>query len=48
MKVFISWSGDMSREIGEALRTWIPGVIQQVKPYFTPNDIEKEQGGVPT
>lgn len=41
MKVFISWSGDMSREIGEALRTWIPGVIQQVKPYFTPNDIEK-------
>ncbi len=41
MKVFISWSGEMSRELGEALRTWIPGVIQQVKPYFTPNDIEK-------
>lgn len=41
MKVFISWSGDMSRELGEVLRTWIPAVIQQVKPYFTPNDIEK-------
>ena len=41
MKVFISWSGDMSRELGETLRTWIPAVIQQVKPYFTPNDIEK-------
>lgn len=41
MKVFISWSGDMSKELGEALRNWIPAVIQQVKPYFTPNDIEK-------
>jgi len=41
MKVFISWSGNMSKEIGEALRTWMPAVIQQVKPYFTPNDIEK-------
>jgi hypothetical protein len=41
MKVFISWSGDLSKELGEALRKWIPGVIQQVKPYFTPNDIEK-------
>ncbi len=41
MKVFISWSGNMSKELAEALRTWIPAVIQQVKPYFTPNDIEK-------
>lgn len=41
MKVFISWSGDLSKELGEALRDWLPGVIQNVKPFFTPNDIEK-------
>jgi len=41
VKVFISWSGDLSRELGEALREWLPSVIQSVKPFFTPNDIEK-------
>lgn len=40
-KVFISWSGNTSRRIGEALRDWIPAVLQLVEPYFTPNDIEK-------
>jgi hypothetical protein len=40
-KVFISWSGDLSRQLAEAVRNWIPGVLQYVKPYFTPDDIEK-------
>jgi hypothetical protein len=39
--VFVSWSGDISREIAEELRNWIPAVLQFAKPYFTPNDIEK-------
>jgi len=41
MKVFISWSGKDSRKFGEALRDWLPAVLQFVKPYFTPSDIEK-------
>ena len=39
--VFISWSGDRSKEIAEALRKWIPSVLQFAKPYYTPSDIEK-------
>ena len=41
MKVFISWSGQLSKRLGEALRDWLPGVLQLVTPYFTPSDIEK-------
>lgn len=40
-KVFISWSGDLSKRLAEAVREWLPGVLQYVKPYFTPEDIEK-------
>ena len=40
-KVFISWSGDLSNKLADAVRQWLPGVLQFVKPYFTPSDIEK-------
>lgn len=43
MKVFISWSGELSKKLGEVLRTWLPSVLQMVEPYFTPADIEKGQ-----
>jgi len=41
VKVFISWSGNSSKKLGEALRDWLPSVLQMVQPYFTPSDIEK-------
>lgn len=41
MKVFISWSGDLSKKIAEEFSGWLQSVIQTVDPYFTPEDIEK-------
>jgi hypothetical protein len=41
MRVFISWSGDLSKKLAEAFRKWLPSTLQYVKPYFTPADIEK-------
>jgi len=41
MKIFISWSGELSKNIAEIFRQWIPGVIQAAKPYYSPDDITK-------
>jgi len=43
LELFISWSGEKSKKFAEAIREWIPCVIQAVKPYFTPEDISKGQ-----
>jgi hypothetical protein len=40
LKVFISWSGDRSRKIAEAINEWLPLVIQYVDPFLS-SDIEK-------
>lgn len=41
MQVFISWSGTKSKALGEVLRSWLPKVLQGVRPYFTPDDVQK-------
>jgi hypothetical protein len=41
MKVFISWSGSRSKAIAEALREWLPRVIQSIQPWMSATDIEK-------
>lgn len=40
-KIFLSWSGDRSREIAMELRSWIPKVLQSVELYCSVADIEK-------
>ena len=41
MDVFISWSGTRSGAAAEALRTWLPKIINAVKPWLSSADIDK-------
>ena len=41
MKIFVSWSGELSRKIAESIKKWLPCFIQAVDVFFSPDDIEK-------
>lgn len=41
MKVFISWSGELSQLVALCLRSWIHDVIQIAEPYVSSEDLEK-------
>lgn len=41
MNVFISWSGSSSRGVALALKEWLPGVVQVVRPFMSAEDLEK-------
>ena len=39
MKTFISWSGNLSKQIAAELNDWPPKVIQAIKPFYSSDDI---------
>ena len=41
MNIFISWSGDRSRQMAEFLQIWLRKVIQAVSPWVSNENIEK-------
>lgn len=41
MKVFISWSGERSRQVGELLDEWLQCVIQAINPWRSDRDIDR-------
>lgn len=41
VKVFISWAGESSRQVGEALRAWLPNVLDRVDPWISARDLDK-------
>lgn len=47
MKVFISWSGERSKAIAEALHYWLPTIIQNLEPWMSEHDIDKGTRGLP-
>jgi hypothetical protein len=44
--VFISWSGERSKAAAEALKRWLPIVLQAARPWMSDSDIEKGSRGL--
>jgi hypothetical protein len=40
MKIFLSWSGERSKEVAQAFHEWLPSVLQAAKTWFSPEDIK--------
>jgi hypothetical protein len=40
VKVFLSWSGERSKAVAEALKSWLPQVIQSLEPWIS-SEIDK-------
>jgi len=40
MDIFISWSGERSKAVAEALKKWIPFFIHATKPWMSASDID--------
>jgi hypothetical protein len=41
MKVFISWSGPLSKRVAESLKLWVQCMLQATEPFLSSEDIDK-------
>lgn len=41
MKIFVSWSGERSRQVAQHMSEWISCVIQAAKPWISTRDIDR-------
>lgn len=41
MKIFLSWSGDLSKQIAECFRKFLPLVLQYTEPFMSSHDIAR-------
>ena len=39
MNIFLSWSGETSRQLAAALKTWLPDVVNALRPWVSSEDI---------
>lgn len=47
-KVFLSWSGDLSRQAAEIFKGWLEIVIQELDVFYSEDDIAKGTNGIKT
>lgn len=41
MQVFLSWSGNLSKQVADLLKNWLEGVLQGIKVWASYEDIDK-------
>ncbi|MEZ7006859.1 toll/interleukin-1 receptor domain-containing protein [Streptomyces sp. AD55] len=46
IKIFLSWSGERSKQTAEVLRSWLPDVLQYIDPWLSSVDISAGRRGV--
>ncbi|GAA5006820.1 hypothetical protein [Kitasatospora paranensis] len=46
MKLFISWSGEVSKQCALALKDWLPNINQTIEPFCSHTDIARGERGI--